>query len=435
MAETSIHRKKATNKTNGKNHSTIVHTVILPSKTSEEKHQLSLKQLKNSAKAYEKQPSLQKIDTEKYRNSLQRQLSIDMLRQGNHQSFRELCTVLEWQRKDREKLGNEHPHYRRPLLDGEPDKLRFLCTHFNIIEDAERRKQYSNMYEGYIELASFFLKSDDHWLSDLFYKKCLSVAQTYSQLDSQLVAEAYLNVGLLYERKGNLMKALNYFERYRQFGEDYYQLKTDANLQLTRLYIKLAERKRDNQALKYIIKAYEASKQSDDKKLENEISYKLGHAYLELNDIELALKYFHKYYDYCQQANDNENFAQASEALAICYQKKENVEKTSEYLTKCLQRVSNKEDDNQYARACGTLGFIEATLGHYDSAIESSSKAYSISLVNSNIDLNRNRVLYGIINGLKVRSLFNDYIDQMNIRDLIGWKSTRSENYFKKLKP
>ncbi|CAF3788688.1 unnamed protein product [Rotaria sordida] len=431
MAETYIHRKKSTNETKNKNQSTFFHTSILPSKTYQEKHQLPLKELKTSVKDYKKQPSLQKVDTEKYRNSLQRQLSIDMLRQGYHQSFRELCTILEWQKNDREQLGVEHPHYRRSLLDGEPDKLRFLCIYLNKIEEAERRKQYSNIYKNYIELASFFLKSDDHWLSDLFYKKCLSVAQTYTQFDSKLVAEAYLNVGLVYERQGNLMEALNYFETYRQLSENYYQLKTDANLQLTRLYIKLAEHKKDNEALSYIIKAYETSKQSDNKKLENETAYKLGYAYLELNDIELALKYFHKYYDYCQQENDNEGFSQASEALAICYQKKENVEQTSEYLTKCLQRVSNKIGDNQYARACSTLGFIEATLGHYDSAIESSSKAYSIALVNSNTDLNRNRVLYGIVNGLKLRSIFIDYIDQMNICNLIEWKSTRLENYLK----
>ncbi|CAF4199034.1 unnamed protein product, partial [Rotaria magnacalcarata] len=94
-----------------------------------------------------------------------------------------------------------HPYNRRPLLDAEVDKLRFLCVYLNKAEEAERRKQYSNVYKNYLELASFFFKSDDHWLSDYFYKKCLSLAQTYSQLDSQLVAEAYRNVARVYERR------------------------------------------------------------------------------------------------------------------------------------------------------------------------------------------------------------------------------------------
>jgi hypothetical protein len=140
-----------------------------------------------------------------------------MLRQGYHQSFRELCAILAWQKKDRDRLGGEHPLYRRPLLDAESDKLRFLCVYLNKAEEAERKcmsvdfyrqklfliiGQYSNMYKSYLELASFFLKSDDYWLSDSFYEKCLAMAQTYPQLDPQLAARAYLNIGLAYERRG-----------------------------------------------------------------------------------------------------------------------------------------------------------------------------------------------------------------------------------------
>jgi hypothetical protein len=59
----------------------------------------------------------------------------------------------------------------------------------------------------------------------------------------------------------------------------------------------------------------------DEKKLENETCYKLGQAYVEHGDIDSALKYLHKYYDYCEHLDDDESFGQASEALAICYQK------------------------------------------------------------------------------------------------------------------
>jgi hypothetical protein len=58
-----------------------------------------------------------------------------------------------------------------------------------------------------------------------------------------------------------------------------------------------------------------------DKKIENETSYKLGQAYLEYGNIDSALIYLHRYYDYCQTVDDDEGFGQASEALAICYQK------------------------------------------------------------------------------------------------------------------
>lgn len=75
----------------------------------------------------------------RYRSSLQRQLSIEMLRQGYHKSFRELLAILAWQKEDRERLGAEHPLHRRPLLDAESDKLRYLCSHLNKAEEAERR--------------------------------------------------------------------------------------------------------------------------------------------------------------------------------------------------------------------------------------------------------------------------------------------------------
>ena len=75
----------------------------------------------------------------RFRSSLQRQLSIDMLRHGYHHSFRELCAILAWQKEDRERLGAEHPLHRRPLLDAEPEKLRFLCQYLNKAEEAERR--------------------------------------------------------------------------------------------------------------------------------------------------------------------------------------------------------------------------------------------------------------------------------------------------------
>lgn len=66
------------------------------------------------------------------------------------------------------------------------------------------------------------------------------------------------------------MKALGYVEKYRQLSEHYYDLKIDASRQLTRLYIKLVEHYGNNAPIQYVIKAYEASKQS-------KINTRLGH--------------------------------------------------------------------------------------------------------------------------------------------------------------
>lgn len=58
------------------------------------------------------------------------------------------------------------------------------------------------MYTSYREIASYFVKSEDYWLSDDYHKKCLAVVQTFSPVDSKYVSEAYCNVGIVYERRG-----------------------------------------------------------------------------------------------------------------------------------------------------------------------------------------------------------------------------------------
>ena len=55
--------------------------------------------------------------------------------------------------------------------------------------------------------------------------------------------------------------------------------------------------------------------------LEGEASYLLGNAYLENENMEIALTYFHKYYDISKNEKNYENLGKAAEALAKCYEK------------------------------------------------------------------------------------------------------------------
>lgn len=139
--------------------------------------------------------------------------------------------------------------------------------------------------------------------------------------------------------QADLVKALENFQKYRQRSEHFDRLKADASLQLTRLYLKLAERRSDQESLEFVIKAYQASTESQfnridqfllfhflfalgsDKKIENETCFKLGQTFIEHGDVDSALIYLEKYYEYCRQVNDDEGFGRASETLAICYQK------------------------------------------------------------------------------------------------------------------
>ena len=68
---------------------------------------------------------------------MQRQLSIDMLRQGYHQAFRELSDIITWQKDNREQSRSEQPQV---LIEDDADKLRFLYIHLTKAEEAERRR-------------------------------------------------------------------------------------------------------------------------------------------------------------------------------------------------------------------------------------------------------------------------------------------------------
>ena len=77
-----------------------------------------------------------------------RQHSIELLRQGYHESFRNLCELLKIEIRDRRRLGKEHPLYQRALLDKQAEKLRFLCLHLMKIEDAERQRTFSFLFSS-----------------------------------------------------------------------------------------------------------------------------------------------------------------------------------------------------------------------------------------------------------------------------------------------
>ena len=64
-------------------------------------------------------------------------------------------------------------------------------------------------------MANYFLLTDDIWLSDYFFEKCLSTAQDrLSESDPELLADAHCNLGLAYERLSKLfitMLLINFY--------------------------------------------------------------------------------------------------------------------------------------------------------------------------------------------------------------------------------
>jgi hypothetical protein len=101
------------------------------------------------------------------------------------------------------------------------------------------------------------------------------------------------------------------------------KLFTQSCIHLQRVYKIISERycKDSSEKVEYLIKARDVCKESGVKVLEGQISFKLGSAYEESNDLDTALACFNNFYELSRKTNDSTAFGEASEALANCYKK------------------------------------------------------------------------------------------------------------------
>ena len=80
----------------------------------------------------------------RYRNTYEHNLCLDMLKEGFHQSFRELFNLMEKQKADIGRLGTDSGLSDQPLLENEPAKLDQLKHHLTTAEAAKRRGEKIN---------------------------------------------------------------------------------------------------------------------------------------------------------------------------------------------------------------------------------------------------------------------------------------------------
>ena len=64
-----------------------------------------------------------------------------MLKEGHHESFREVVSLIECQKEERERLGRDSGFYYDPLLESEEPKLKQLKVYLSAAEDAKLQGQ------------------------------------------------------------------------------------------------------------------------------------------------------------------------------------------------------------------------------------------------------------------------------------------------------
>lgn len=82
-----------------------------------------------------------------------------MLKEGFHQSFRELFNLMEKQKEEIASLGPDSGLSDQPLLEDEPEKLNQLKYHLTTAEAAKRRgkkcKHFLSLFDPKSKLQAF----------------------------------------------------------------------------------------------------------------------------------------------------------------------------------------------------------------------------------------------------------------------------------------
>uniref|UniRef100_A0A8C0B760 Tetratricopeptide repeat protein 29 n=1 Tax=Buteo japonicus TaxID=224669 RepID=A0A8C0B760_9AVES len=344
------------------------------------------------------------------RNSYKKNICIDMLRQGYHESFSELFTLIQKWNALREAAGPGSAIWQQKSLEEQPDKLDQLYLFLTRAEAAQRAGHYEEVYDNQLNLAYCFNDPEDKWLSNYFYEQCFNTAQLIKIDGGKREAQAHANMGLINEEQGHVMKAAEHYEAFYQLtegstwkdqtGHTYNSLACE---HLWRIYTLLADKMLENkehqQAIKTLIKALKMAKEGGDTKMEGEAAYCLSLAYHFAGEQQTALS------------------GKVAESI--------------KYLGEFMKTAENAHLSQSLVDACVLLGNIYNERGNYNEAFEYFSQASEAAKTLNNLPLvDETKTYYGIAKAHKLMVAFNSHIeaeDPVSLKYLLAWKENRSD--------
>ncbi|XP_031553571.1 tetratricopeptide repeat protein 29-like [Actinia tenebrosa] len=387
--------------------------------------------------------SYEKIETARYRNTYEHNLCLDMLKDGYHQSFSELFNLMEQQKQEREKLGPDSGLSDLPLLEDEPDKLDQLKLHLTTAEASKRRGKMDIVYHSLLSLAKYFEESGDLWLSNHFYKSCLTTSLKIRGDGRKKESEANCNMGLALEKNGDLLKSVEYFEAFYNLtkgrlwqnddGENLHSLSCE---NLKRVHTAIADGLKEEDmmaSISYLLKAYEMAKESGNAQQEGLAGYRLGKAYEEVADPETAILYHNGYLEKCQQLSDGVGMGRACQALARAYEMQGDIESAMKYLEMFVELADRAQQLPEQQSACCSLGEMYNSMGKYLEGVRMFKRAYEIAQDLGNpVVIENARIQLGITNGHLMLSGFSTTMNNVcksNIQKILDFKSSRSDSF------
>lgn len=390
-----------------------------------------------------KAASSDKIDTARYRNTYEHNLCLDMLKEGFHQSFRELFNLMEKQKADIANLGPDSGLSDQPLLEHEPAKLDQLKHHLTTAEAAKRRGKMDQVYHSLLALARFFEETGDYWLSDHFYGSCLTTSLKIRGDGRRKESEANCNMGLASEKRGDLFKAAGYLESFYNLTKGrLWQTDNGENLHslscghLRRVYTTMSDQVKEEDtmvSIDYLLKAYGMAKESGDSQQEGSAGYRLGNAYEQIGDAETAILYHNGYLEKCQQNSDDVGMGWACQALARAYEVQGDTESAMKYLEMFVELADRSQQLPEQQRACTCLGAIYNSLGKYEDAVRMYRRGFEIAQDLAAVETTETtRVEYGIALAHTLFTGYSQCMDQINkgnIQRLLDFKSSRWDTF------
>ncbi|XP_016062349.1 PREDICTED: tetratricopeptide repeat protein 29 [Miniopterus natalensis] len=385
---------------------------------------------------------LSKEEVAAYRNAYEKNVCVDMLRDGFHKSFAELFALMEKWDALREAARRRSIFWVQRPLKEQPDKLDHFYFYLTRAEVAERKEYFEDVYNNLYALACYFNNSEDKWVRNHFYKRCFQIAQLIKIDGGKKEAEAQGHMGLLYEEDGYLLEAAEHYEAFHQLtqgriwkdetGRFLNLLACESLLRTYRLLSdKMLENKDYKQAIRILIKASEIAKEGNDKKMEGEAAYYLGLAHLAAGEYETALTDLNTYSRLSADLDDDLSLGRAYEAIAKVLQSQGEMTEAIKYLKKVVKIARNNFQSLDIVRASTMLGDIYNEKGYYNKASEYFQQAFDTTAELTNMPLmDETKVHYGIAKAHQMMLTINNFIEAADLTSLdclLSWKESRSD--------
>ncbi|NP_001089833.1 tetratricopeptide repeat protein 29 [Xenopus laevis] len=393
---------------------------------------------------------LSKEETAIYRNSLKKNICIEMLRKGYHKSFSEVFTVIQRWNALRDAAGPGSAIWHQKPLEEQQEILDQLQHFLTRAEAAQRAGYYEDVYKNQLALAQYFQELDDRWLSYHFFECCFQTATKIKSDGGRKEAEAHENLGLAEEEHGQLEKSAEHYEAFYHLtvgriwkdetGRSHNSLACE---NLWRIYTlqsdKMLENRECQQAIKTLIKAFDMAREGDNKKLEGEAAYRLGLAHISSGNPQMAITYLNTYMEISKMLEDNVSLGKAYKAMAKALESQGKILESVEYLENFIKIAKLNNLSRSLIETYSCLGDIFNTRGNYEKACQYFSEAYETALSLSDLALiEETQVQYSISKAHKMMltvSRLTDTADYASIGHLLAWKMNRSDIFSDPAKP